>query len=165
MYIVGIDPGRVYTNDEAVNKGKCPVAGTLGTTANGNVYKMVEVTTAQNLTEGLVVTISSSHKATVAATVQPGTAIRELGIVRATATASASSFIWAQVYGRGTVAVSSASALPNVVLVMGITPGMVDDGTPTSASAFIDGLTLTATSDVAGALTAAIINWPMFSGQ
>ena len=158
-YIVGIDPGRVYTNNEAVNLGKCPVAGTIGTTGNGNVYKMVEVTTG-NLTDGLLVTISAANKATVAAVANAGTVAQELGVLRATVTASGSMFAWAQIYGRGTV-MASAAANANVALGMGAVAGTVDDG-GTSASAVIDGLFLTASAGASSALTAAIIRYPTF---
>lgn len=159
MYLIGIDPGSVYTQDQ-MKKGKCPVAGTMAQTADGKIYRMVEVTTSQNLTKGMIATIDQNHKATVAIANGPApTSQNQIGVIVATVTASASSFVWAQLYGPTSV-LASLSCLPNLILTGGTTAGNVDDSVST-LSAVIEGLWLTATSSVTG-LSAAMLNYPRY---
>jgi hypothetical protein len=159
MYIIGIDPGRVYTQTD-LTRGKCPSVGTVGQTADGKVYKLVEVTTSQNLTKGMIVTLDGNHKATVGVAGSPAAGVsQEIAVAIATVTASASSLIWAQVYGRCNV-LASTSANPNIALTGAATAGTVDDALGT-LSAMIEGLHLTATCASSG-LTAAILNYPRY---
>lgn len=159
MYLVGMDPGSVYTQDQ-LKKGKCPAVGTMGTTADGKVFRMVEVAASQNLVKGMLVTLDGNHKATVAIAGGPAsTAQQELAIIIATVTASASALVWAQVYGRCNV-LASLSALPNVILTGAATAGYVDDAVST-LSAVIEGLHLTATVAATG-LSAAILSFPRY---
>jgi hypothetical protein len=159
MYIVGIDPGRVYTQTD-LTRGKCPSAGTMGQTSDGKVFRMVEVTTSQNLTKGMAVTLDANHKATVAVAGSPAANTQqEIAIIIATVTASASSLVWAQVYGRCNV-LASTSANPFLPLVGGGTAGTLDDAIGT-LSCLIEGIHLTATCASTG-LTAAILNYPRY---
>jgi hypothetical protein len=100
MYIVGIDPGRIYTQTQ-LTKGICPSVGTMGQTSDGKIFRMVEVTTSQNLVKGMIVSLDANHKATVAVAGGPAPGVaQELAVVIATVTASASQLVWAQLYGR-----------------------------------------------------------------
>jgi hypothetical protein len=160
MYIVGIDPGRIYTQTQ-LTKGICPSVGTMGQTSDGKIFRMVEVTTSQNLVKGMIVSLDANHKATVAVAGGPAPGVaQELAVVIATVTASASQLVWAQLYGRCNV-LASLSCNPNVQLTGGATAGWVDDVVST-LSAVIEGIHLTATATTGGGLTAAILNYPRY---
>lgn len=164
MYLIGIDPGTVYTPTDYV-RGKCPARGTRAVvydTANqiSREFVLCEVAASQNLVKGHVVTFDITYVATVMAAgpALPGAAA-VLAVAQATVTASASMFIWACVYGR-TQVLASISCNPNVILAAGSVAGQVDD-TLTSLSAQIDGIHLVATAATSG-LTAAMLNYPRF---
>jgi len=165
-YMIGINPGQKYSSDDIV-KGNGPGAGTHGKTADGKEYVMCVIAAAQNLLNGHLVTIDAAFAATIAAAGPPGpNAAQRLGVVRlgssviATVTASASEYVWVQIFGVGSV-LATASTLPNVTLTMSAAAGTVDDAVAT-ASGVIDGLVLTATTAASG-ITAAILTYPRFT--
>ena len=161
--MIGGQPGRIYTPDD-FRLGKCPNRGSRYTTNEGKEYILCEVAASQNLVTGKVVTISAGFVVTVAAVAAANTAAHQLGVAvidPSTTTASASTFIWVQVYGRGSV-LASTSILPNVYLKIGTTAGNVTTGSAVTASAQIMGIVLTATSGVTPALTAAILTYPRY---
>ena len=157
-YLIGISPGTVYTETEAV-QGKCPGAGTRGVTSDGKEFLMCKVAATQNIVNGTVVTVNPAFVITVASVAQ-GLLATQVAVVVASATASTSCLVWCQIYGRGNV-LASVSTLPQVPLKIGTTAGVVTD-TIVSASAQIDGIVLTATSGVQGAIVAAIITYPKY---
>lgn len=163
-YIVA--PGRVYTPAELAS-GTCPPRGTRGTSHDGKEYILVEVAGTQ-VTSGLVGSIGSAAGPYVftllAAGTGPNTVYQAVGVCVSSVTASASHFIWAQIYGRCSV-VSSLSALPYVQLRPAITnAGTVDDGI-TSLSSVFSGMYLTATSGLQDTLVAAMLTYPMLTRQ
>lgn len=161
MYIAGIQPGVQYSGDDFI-KGKCPRAGTHGQTSNGNVYVLCLVAASQNLTNGQAVTIDGNWAVTVAAAGPTVTAGQSLGVAITSVTASASSYIWVQRYGLASAVSVSGSALPNVILGMGATAGMLTHGV-TTASGVIAGIVLTATG--AAGFAPALLNFPHFQAD
>lgn len=165
MYSVEVagNIGSVYTETDML-QGKAPGDGTLGygSVATGTgVFVMCKVATSQNLIKGQLVTIDASYIATVQATGSPAPTSRvQLGVTVCTITASASSHLWVQVYGRGLV-LASTSCEPNVLLGGGSVAGQVDDVTA-STSAVIDGIWTTASTGAASALVACVLNYPTF---
>lgn len=163
-YIVA--PGRVYTPAELAS-GTCPPRGTRGTSHDGREYVLVEVAGTQ-VTAGLMGTIGSAAGpyvfTIIAAGTGPNTVYNRVGLCVSSVTASASHFIWAQIYGACSV-IASLSSLPFVMLRPAITnAGTVDDGI-TSLSSVFDGLYLTATSGLQDTLVAAMLNYPMLTRQ
>lgn len=160
--MIGGAPGTQYTGTELL-QGKCPKVGTKLAVSNGDgekEYVLCLVAAAQNLIDGHLVTINGSFAVTVAAAGPPaGSAAQRLGVVRTSVTASASAYVWVQVYGLGSVR-ATASTLPNVRLTMSAAAGTVDDAT-SSTSGGIIGLHLTATTAATG-LTACFIDYPRF---
>lgn len=156
---VGGAPGVQYTGTEFL-QGKCPVVGTLYRTSDGKEYVFCLVAAAQNLIDGHVVSIASGFVVTIAAAGPPaGNSTLKLGVARTSVTASASAYIWVQVYGLGSVR-ATASTLPAVRLTMSAAAGTVDDAI-VSVSGCIEGLVLTATTAATG-LTACFIDYPRF---
>jgi hypothetical protein len=164
---VGAAPGTQYSGTDLL-QGKIPSPGTVAeanspTGAGRQEYVLCLVAASQNLIDGHLVTIdASTFTVTIAAagSPAPGNASM-LGIARTSLTASASAYIWVQRYGVGSV-LATASTLPNVILGMsGATAGQVDDAV-TSASAYIAGLHLTATTAATG-VTPCFLNYPRFA--
>ena len=162
---IGAQPGRIYTPAD-FRQGRCPARGTRYTdNANGGKeYLLCEVAAAQNLISGTVVTVSSGFVVTVAAVAVGNTRADQLAIAITTATASASMFIWCQIFGRCSV-LASTSILPNIGLKIGTTAGVLTTAGATTASAHTPGIILTATSGVVPALTAAILNYPRYGSS
>lgn len=174
MYGVAFSPGAVYTETDFV-RGKCPNPGTKSAMVDAQGSKefiMCKVAASQNLTNGHVVTISRiaggtgiDWIATVAAANAPGNGLadnRTVGVAVCSITASASTFIWVQVYGRGNVQ-ASLSALPNIPLKIGSVAGNVDDDVTSSLSGYIEGIVLLTTSSTAGIITACFLNYPHYA--
>jgi hypothetical protein len=163
--LVGGQPGTIYTPDD-FRLGKCPARGTLLETGNGKQYMLCEVAASQNLVHGHVVTVSGGFVVTVAAVAAGNTRGDQLAVVvtSASVTASASMFVWVQVYGRGFV-FASTSILPNVALKIGTTAGVVTTAGAVTASVHTPGIVLTATSNVVPALTACILNYPRYGSS
>jgi hypothetical protein len=169
MMMIGGSPGRIYSETEASN-GICPSQGerlSVKDASSGGVkeYVMCKVAAAQNLIIGKVVTISGDFVVTSAADgTAANTAHHQLGVAitpTTSGTASASTLIWVQVFGR-TMVRATLSALPNIGLKIGTTSGQVTDTAAASASAAIHGIVLTATSNLAGELCAAILTYPRY---
>jgi len=160
--LVGMDPGTVYSGDDLL-KGKIPSPGITGRDSQGREFVLCLVAAAQNLVNGNLVTIDGgTFTVTIVASGQPAaTAANILGVVRATVTASASTYVWVQRYGPGSVQ-ASASCLPNAILVPGGTPGIVDDAAVATASGAIEGLILTVTAAATG-ITACFLSYPRFA--
>jgi|SRR5215467_8453092 len=160
--LVGMDPGTVYQGTDLL-QGKIPSPGITGRTSDGKEFVLCLVAAAQNLINGHLVTIDPTTftvTVTAAGAQAPGAA-NILGVVRATATASASAYIWVQRYGVGSVQ-ASASALPNVYLATSAgTAGFVDD-TLATASGVIEGLVLIATTAASG-ITPCFLSYPRFA--
>lgn len=155
---IGGAPGVQYTGTELL-QGKCPSVGTMYT-KDGKAYVMCLVAASQNLIDGHLVTIDSGFVVTiVAAGPQASNLVTKLGVARTSVTASASAYIWVQVYGAGSVR-ATASTLPAVRLCMSGAAGLVDDAIA-SVSGTIAGLVLTATTAASG-LTACFIDYPRF---
>lgn len=165
-YLIGAQLGRIYTPAE-FRQGKCPTRGTrLETGDGGKEYLFCEVAASQNLIHGQVVSVSSGFVVTVAAVATANTRADQLAVVitSASVTASASMFIWCQIYGR-TQVMASTSILPNIGLKIGTTAGVLTTAGATTASAHAPGIILTATSGVVPALTAAILNYPRYGSS
>lgn len=167
MMLIGGQPGRIYTSDE-IAQGKASKGQRLSVKdpAGGGdkEYVLCVVAASQNLISGQVVTIDGDFAITVAAVAVANTAANQLGVCvtpTVSGTASASTYIWVQVFGRGYV-MASLSALPAVALKIGSVAGQVDDDAAASASAGIHGIVLTATSGLAATLCAAILTYPRY---
>ncbi len=165
---VGGTPGGVYTEDDQA-KGKCPTLGTYVPMIDSQGSKgffLCKVAAANNLLNGHVVTIGPNFIATIVAIAGPGanTLNTTVGVAVVSITASASTLIWVQVFGRGNV-LASLSALPFVHLKIGSVVGVVDDDVTSSASGIIEGMTLTVTSGLASTLTACMLTFPRFAGS
>ena len=163
-FVVGMQPGEVYTSDEHLALGFA--IGTKGTDSNGKEFVMTVVAASQNLVNGQVVGLipgagTAAYTATVLASASPvpGTG-NMLAVVVCSVTASASAYIWVQVYGSCQILVTdtTASNLPGHLLTPSSVPGSLRGGLAT-ASSFVDGLVLTATGSTA-ALTAAFLSYP-----
>lgn len=163
--LIGGSFGRIFTPAE-YRRGQCPSRGTRITTADSKEYILCEVAASQNLILGQVVTVSSGFVVTVAAVATGNTRADQLAvaITSASVTASASMFIWCQIWGRSQV-MASTSILPNIGLKIGTTAGVLTTAGATTASAHTPGIILTATSGVVPALTAAILNYPRYGSS
>lgn len=163
---IGASPGRIYTEAD-FTKGKVPAKGTFAMDeAGGKAYILCQVAASQNLIGGQVVTVSGGFVVTVAAVAAGNTRGDQLAIAitSASVTASASMYIWCQVYGRSQV-MASTSILPNVALKIGTTAGVVTTAGAVTASVHTPGIILTATSNVVPALTACILNYPRYGSS
>ena len=167
MMLIGGQPGRIYTGDE-IAAGKASKGQRLSVkdpnSGGDKEYVLCEVAASQNLILGHVVTISGDFVVTIAAVAVANGAHHQLGVAitpTVSGTASASTYIWVQVFGR-TLVRASLSALPNIALKIGSVAGNVDDDAAASASAAIHGIVLTATSNLAAELCAAILTYPRY---
>ncbi len=164
---VGGTPGGVYTEADQ-QQGKCPTLGTYVPMIDSQGSKgffLCKVAAANNLLNGHVVTIGPNFIATIVAIAGPGsgnTLNTTVGVAVVSVTASASTLIWVQVFGRGNV-MASLSALPFVHLKIGSVAGQVDDDVTSSASSMIEGMTLTVTSGLAATLCACMLTFPRFA--
>lgn len=165
---VGAYPGRIYTQAD-YTAGVCPQRGARIESGNSE-YVLCEVAASQNLINGHLVFIgngTSPYHVTIAAVTTALTAANNIGVAftnvvsSLTTTASASMFIWVQIKGP-TLLRASLSALPFVPLKIGNVAGAVDDDIA-SASNQIDGIHLTATSNLAFELCAAILSYPRYA--
>ena len=165
--IVGITPGEVYTSDDrAQGKGFAP--GTRGFGAAGKEYVMVLVAASQNLVNGNVVTLGTGATFNVAtilasAAPAPGASVYPVGVAVCSITASASTYIWAQVYGTCQVGFTdvTTSNAPGVPCMPSSVPGSVK-GSLNTASSFIEGMVMVATTTAAG-LGAVFLSYPRLS--
>ena len=158
MMGVGVNAGVVYTGDD-IRQGKGATPGTIGNNGQGKNYIFCRVAAAQEIVNGTVVTWDGSFVCTIASATAPASAAgRQVAVAVCSVTASASTYIWCQTVGPCIVR-ASANAAANVVLTMGQTAGVVDDGA-TSASAVITGMYLTATVTAAGTQGVAYLNNP-----
>lgn len=156
---IGGSPGVQYAGTD-LTQGKAPRVGTVYRTHDGKEYVFCLVAASQNLIDGHLVTIADGFTVTiVAAGPQASNLVNKLGVARTSVTASASAYIWVQVYGAGSVR-ATASTLPAVRLCMSAAAGTVDDAIA-SVSGCITGLVLTATTAASG-LTACLIDYPRF---
>jgi hypothetical protein len=169
MQMIGGSPGRIYSETEA-SQGIAPTPGerlSVKDASSGGVKEFIccKVAGSQNLITGKVVTISGDFVVAAGADgAGANTAHQQLGVAitpTTSGTASASTIIWVQVFGR-TLVRATLSALPNIGLKIGTTAGQVTDTAAASASAAIHGIVLTATSNLAGELCAAILTYPRY---
>jgi hypothetical protein len=167
MMLVGGQPGRIYSGEE-IAQGKAAKGMRLSvkdpSSGGDKEYVLCCVAAAQNLITGNVVTIDGDFVVTIAAVAVANTAANQLGVAitpTVSGTASASTYIWVQTFGR-TMVRASLSALPGVALKIGSVAGQVDDDAAASASAGIHGIVLTATSNLAAELCAAILTYPRY---
>ena len=130
MFMTGMKPGEVYTSTD-ITDGRTPATGTVGTDSSGKQYVFVLVAASQNLVNGNVVTFGGStagapFTATILSSAAPAPGNNTpLAVAVCSITASASTYIWAQVYGSGNVRVTdvTASNLPLHILTPSSTPG------------------------------------------
>ena len=134
----------------------------LGTTIEdrGKRYIVVKAAAAQNITNGNVVYWDGNFSATIMTTGAPApagtSAGLNLGVAVCSITASASQVFCIQVFGAGQVRMTDATA--GHIMIPGSTPGELRCSVAT-ASAYITGITLTATASTAG-LANCFINFP-----
>lgn len=166
-YAVGGDPTRVYSKAEVL-QGKTIGQGQLFTDNNGKVYRFVKVPAGQNLFRGQLCQIVAQANLTgdyvvVGPTAPAGVPTSgALCVYVATATASTSAFVFVQLYGNAVVLASaSGNYTPGIPLKCGATPGNVEL-TPTTASAYISGMTVqsTVTVSVVVSLINVFLNYP-----
>jgi hypothetical protein len=165
MYIVGIDPGTVYSEADLV-QGKIPSNGTRGNTFDSTFGQREFISckvSAGNITTGMVVNVSSTYTVAVISlggSTRLGRDGGLLGVAIVTATASVSANIWVQIWGRCNV-IASTSCAPNVVLSpAAVATGGVDDAPAATASAFIDGIVTLASTNATSTLVAAWLTYP-----
>ena len=166
-YIVGMNPAEVYTSDDLL-MGRGAKRGTRGTDSDGKEYVFVLVAASQNLVAGHVVTLGTGATFNVAtilasAAPAPGASVYPVGVCVTSITASASTYIWAQVYGTCSVLFSdtTASNSPGVPCMPSSVPGGVK-GSLNTASSFIEGMVMVATTTAAG-LGAVFLSYPRLS--
>ena len=166
--LVGGSPGRIYSEADQT-AGICPSLGTrlsvVDPVAGGNKeYVLCKVAASNNLISGHVCTINGNFVVTVAAVAAGNTREDQLGVAITpvtSGTASASTLIWVQIYGRCSV-LASLSILPNIGLKIGTTAGQVTTAGTVTASAHVKGIVLIATSNTAGSLTQAMLTYPRY---
>ena len=166
MFIIGCDPGTVYTESD-ITAGKFPVVCTRATVPSSTGTKefiACRVGTSQNLTTGMVVNISSTFVTTIISLSSEAPGRRQIvGVAVVTATASLSAGIWVQVFGHCNV-IASTSCAPNVYLVpAGINTGGVDDTTPTSLSNYLEGIITLASTNATATLVDAWLAYPRWA--
>lgn len=165
--ITGITPGEVYSSDDR-GQGKSFATGTKGFDHAGKEYIYCLVAASQNLVAGNLVSLISAAGVAFTATIYatggpapgPGT---PLGLICASVTASASNYVWVQVFGAGTASITDATAsnLPNHVVVPASVSGAIR-GTLATASSFIEGMVFTATSST-GSTANVFLSYPRIS--
>lgn len=162
--IHGITPGEVYTSDDRA-QGKGFAVGTRGFDHNGKEYIYCLVAASQNLVTGNLVSIISSAGVAFTATIYatggpapgPGT---PLGLCVTSITASASAYIWVQVFGSANASITDATAsnLPNHLVVPASVSGAIR-GVIATASSFIEGMVFSATAST-GSTGAVFLSYP-----
>lgn len=165
MYIVGIDPGTVYTEADLL-AGKIAFNGARGLTVDSTFGTREFLScklTGGNVTTGMVVNISSAFACTIISAGGAAKAGREgiglVGVAVVTATASTSASIWVQIWGKCNV-IASTSCTPNVALApASVATGGVDD-TVASASAVFDGIVTLASTNATTTIVSAFLNYP-----
>jgi hypothetical protein len=147
MYAVGFDPTRVYTPAEIL-QGKAPGKGSVVADNAGKIYRCVEITTGPFF-KGQLLQITGDNYVIAGPTAPAGVATSgPLAVYVATATGSTSSHVFVQVYGPSQVLASATQTYtPGLPLRGGTTAGNVDP-TPTTASAYISGMTVISTTTV-----------------
>ncbi len=157
-YLVGMEPTRVFTPTEIV-QGKAPGKGSVGTTHDGKVFRMVEIV-AGPVVRGQIVALAADNYAAITTAATAGVPnVGPLAVAVNTATASASAHIWVQVYGPGAVLFDvTTSASPGAAIKLGA-DGKVTAAAVTTASAYISGLTVLTTVSVTGS-GSVFINYP-----
>jgi len=165
--MVGGSPGTIYSETDQV-QGKCPVLGTKLVVADpaGSTkeYILCKVAASNNLISGQVCTINGNFVVTVAAVAVGNTRQDQLGVAITpvtSGTASASTIIWVQIFGRCSI-LASVSTLPNIGLKIGVTAGTVTAQGAVTASGHTHGIVLVATSGIQGALAPAQLNYPRY---
>lgn len=163
MFIIGMQPGEVYTEKRAL-RGECPSVGTVGMDSSGREFIMVKVGSGQNLTNGLAVVLNTSNYLTTLGTAATA-GVPNLGpvaFVWCSITASTSTLVWAQVYGLCNFATfaASGSALPGAAVKFAA-DGSITSVAVTSASAYIAGVNCAATNSViSSAVGSVFLNYP-----
>lgn len=163
--IVGIKPAEVYTSTDRSN-GQGFTVGTRGFDHQGKEYIYCLVAASQNLVSGNLVSLNPTaggavYTATIYATggpaPGPGT---PLGLCVASITASASTYIWVQVFGSAAASITDATAsnLPNHLVVPASVSGAVR-GAIATASSFIEGMVFSATAST-GSTGAVFLSYP-----
>ena len=164
--LIGMAPAEVFSDTDKA-RGLIPAIGTKGIDSAGKEYVVCLVGASQNLIAGHVVTFSGTgsavpmHTAIILASASPAPGAGAMcGVVNCSITASASNYIWVQVYGSANVLTTdtTASNLPNHLVTPSSVPGAVRGGLAT-ASSFVDGLVFTVTASTA-ANYAAFLNYP-----
>jgi hypothetical protein len=165
--IVGINPTEVFSSDDRA-QGKGFAVGTKGADHAGKEYIYCLVAASQNLVTGNLVSLIPASGGAFTATIYatggpapgPGT---PLGVATPGVTASASSYIWVQVFGSCNVSITDATAsnLPNHLVVPASVSGAVR-GTIATASSFIEGMVFSASSTT-GATGALFLSYPRIS--
>jgi hypothetical protein len=162
--ITGITPGEVYSSDDR-SQGKGFQVGTKGFDHSGKEYIYCLVAASQNLVSGNLVSIISAAGVAFTATIYatgipapgPGT---PLGLIVTSVTASASNYVWVQVFGAASASITDATAsnLPNHLVVPASVSGAIR-GTIATASSFIEGMVFTATSST-GSTGSVFLSYP-----
>ena len=168
MYITGLKPQEVYSSDDLA-QGKGYKQGTRGTDHAGREYVFVLVAASQNLVAGNVVTLGNATTGMNVATIlasaapAPGASVYPVGVCVTSITASASAYIWAQVYGTCSVGFTdtTASNLPGAPCMPSSVPGSIK-GSLNTASSFIEGMVCLATTSAAG-LGPVFLSYPRLS--
>lgn len=154
-HILGISPSTKYTGAE-ISAGIGPGPGTRGWDKDGNEYLLCKIGTG-GIAVAEVGYLSADWTLTKLSTSNDGPC-QQLAVARAAG--SAGEYVWAQVWGRGTV-MGLASAAAGVRLNTTATAGALDDDGTTTAFAVL-GLTLSAAVGAGGAAAAgAIISYPI----
>lgn len=163
MSLIGMNPVASLTETEQSTSGTGFKAGAKGTDSKGHEYVFVKMSASQNVVAGHVVYWDQNYVATIlsSAAPTPGVSGYQLGVAVCTNTASASMFMWAQVYGSCNVLTSevTASNLPGHVLVPTSHPGALK-GAIATASSYVSGLVFTVTASIAATAQAAFANYP-----
>ena len=108
MMGVGVNAGEVYTGDH-IRQGKGATLGSIGNNGQGKNYIMCRVAAAQDLVNGTIVTWDGSFECTIASATAPSSAAgRQVAVAQCSVTASASTYIWCQIWGPCIVRASAA---------------------------------------------------------
>ncbi|HXF89589.1 MAG TPA: hypothetical protein VNK48_14635 [Xanthobacteraceae bacterium] len=163
-FSAGIKPAEVYSSDDVLSGKAGWRVGQRVQSDDGKEYVFCLVAAGQNLVSGNIVSlINNASFGTVAILATgapaPGTAM-PLGRAVCSVTASASNYIWVQVFGSAAVSITDATAsnLPGHIVIPGSVAGAVRGGLAT-ASSYIEGLTFTATAST-GATGAMFLSYP-----
>lgn len=175
MFVVGMTPGRVYSEAEFL-QGKCAAPGTVfKTVRNNNVAALANIATpggdtaefvilkvgaAQNLVNGTIVSWNATYVTSLGTTAGSGAApaIGPLGVVIASVTASTSALVCAQIYGLANALFDATTSTLASGIKIGATPGQLSPAIATT-SAYITGISVMATVSAAG-LGAVFLNYP-----